>query len=296
MEIEFHQIDLRYEHLRKRNPPRERHLVASLAEQGQLLPVVIVKPQDRFVLIDGYKRVRALRRLMHDTVRATLWEILEPEALLLERRMRSGESDGPLEEGWLLGELKDRFGWGLPELARRFDRTPSWVSRRLSLVRDLPLSVQDQVRSGALAPHTAMKVLVPLARANREECLKLSEAIAGAKLTTREAGELYTGWLEGTEDARELALKDPALFLKVREEARREPEKPPARLFLDDLSALGGIARRAGRRLRDLEISPPEREEIALAIAQARADCGVLFKRWEKEESDARSKQANSHP
>lgn len=294
MELEFHQIDLRYERLRRRNPRKEYLLLASLAEQGQLLPVVLVPARDQLVLVDGYKRIRALRRLSHDTVRATLWEMEESEALLLDRLMRSTDAHGPLEEGWLLGELKERFGMSLGELARRFDKTPSWVSRRLSLVRDLPLTIQDQVRAGAIAPHTAMKYLVPLARANMGECLKLSDAIAKAKLSTRQAGDLYAGWLEANDQGRELATTDPELFLRAREQAQA-PEKPPAQVFLDDLSALAAIARRARRQLKDgvvWKLSSSEHEEVEMAIRQARADCEGLF-RWEKEKNDDRPKQEN---
>jgi len=76
MELELHQIDLRYEHLRRHNPPVERQLVASLADEGQKVPVVVLAlGKDRYVLLDGYKRLRALKRLKKDTVRAILWDL-----------------------------------------------------------------------------------------------------------------------------------------------------------------------------------------------------------------------------
>lgn len=301
MDLEFHRIDLRYEALRRRDPRKERHILASLAEQGQLLPVVVVQAQGGFVLLDGYKRIRALKRLGRDTVRATVWEMEESEALLLERLMRVADPDGPLEQGWLLGELKERFALSLPELARRFDKTVSWVSRRLALVRELPGPIQDKVRDGTISPHTAMKYLVPLARANKDESLKVADAIARAKLSTREVGELYAGWVQGNDQTRELILADPVLFLRAREAARREEVdlKPPARLFLDDLEALGAIARRALRRLREGlagRLSPSEREESELAIRQALADCEALQRRWEREKNDARPVATHRDP
>ena len=51
--------------------------------------------------------------------------------------LRGGDGDSAIEQGWLLRELMQRFGLGLDELARRFDRSTSWVSRRLGLVTDL---------------------------------------------------------------------------------------------------------------------------------------------------------------
>src|SRR5512138_493190 len=94
MDLEIGQLELRYEKLRKRSARRERQLLASLSEHGQLLPVVVVRAEaaERFVLLDGYKRVRALRRLASDTVRATLWDLPPADGLLLERLMRSAEA------------------------------------------------------------------------------------------------------------------------------------------------------------------------------------------------------------
>jgi hypothetical protein len=100
VDVEFHQLDLRYEALRKRSPRREARLLASLAEGGQQVPVVVVAGDGgRQVLVDGYKRVRALVRLRRDTVRAVAWDLAEAEALLLERLMRNADGNGALEEG-----------------------------------------------------------------------------------------------------------------------------------------------------------------------------------------------------
>jgi ParB family transcriptional regulator, chromosome partitioning protein len=298
MDLEFHQIDFRYEGLRKRHPRKERQLLASLADHGQLLPVVVVAADAPFVLVDGYKRVRALKRLAHDTVRATLWAIEEADAVVLEHVMRAGDPAGPLEQGWMLDELRARFGFSLEDLGRRFDKTPSWVSRRLALVRELPDPIQTQVRAGRIAPHAAMKYLVPLARANREACLTLADAIARAQLSTRQVGDLYAIWQEGPDVTRTLLMTDPLLLLRARAEATgptAEGVRAPAQLFLDDLGALAGVARRAHRRLRDgltPRLDAPARHEASLALRQARADCDALFHRWDQETIDARSEPA----
>lgn len=143
--MELHQLTLRYEHLRKRHPRQERALLSSLSESEQLLPIVVVSEAERFVLIDGYKRVRALKRLARDTVRATCWQVAEVEALLLERGLRRGTEDA-LDQAWLMAELQERFHCSMDELARRFEH--SWVSRRLALLQVLPATIQEQVRVG----------------------------------------------------------------------------------------------------------------------------------------------------
>ena len=84
MEVEFHQLELRYERLKVVRPEQERRLLASLAEVGQQVPIVVVAEaaEGPFVVIDGHKRVRALRRLGRDTVAASCWPGEEAEALI----------------------------------------------------------------------------------------------------------------------------------------------------------------------------------------------------------------------
>ena len=92
MQLEFHQLDRRWEHLRVREPHRQRRLLASLADSGQQTPIVVVTagPPGRYLLIDGHKRVAALEQLGRDTVEATVWAMSEAEALLLSRSLRFG--------------------------------------------------------------------------------------------------------------------------------------------------------------------------------------------------------------
>jgi ParB/RepB/Spo0J family partition protein len=127
--------------------------------------VAIADEPDRYLIIDGHQRVEALEQLGQDTVEAVVWPLSEAEALVLDRSLRMEERETALEEGWLLAELEQRFGYGLEELARRFDRSVSWVSRRLAMVELLPETLHQQVRAGAIAAHVAMKYLVPMARA-----------------------------------------------------------------------------------------------------------------------------------
>lgn len=185
MELEFHQLELRYERLRVARPEAERRLLASLAEVGQQVPIVVVKDaaQDRYVVIDGYKRIRSLRRLARDTVAASRWPGEEAEALIVTRLMQTAETETALEQSWLLAELKERFGFSLEELARRFGHSVSWVSRRLALVQELPDGIQERVRRGEIVAHGAAKYLVPLARANRQVCLELVEAIGSTRVS-----------------------------------------------------------------------------------------------------------------
>ncbi len=90
MQLEFHQLDRRWEHLRVRQPRLQRHLLASLAESGQQTPIVVVAASqpNRYLVIDGHKRIAALQQLGRDTVEATVWAMSDAEALLLDRTLR----------------------------------------------------------------------------------------------------------------------------------------------------------------------------------------------------------------
>src|SRR5471032_696267 len=216
MQLEFHQLDRRWEHVRVRSPQRQRRLLASLADAGQQTPIVVVAAAgqpDRYLVIDGYKRIAALQQLGRDTVEAVSWPMSEAEALLLDRSLRLSEHETALEQGWLLAEVERRFGYGLEELARRFDRSPSWVSRRLALVELLPEAIQQQVREGKLAAQVAMKYLVPVARVSADDCTRMAAAFVAHRCDTRQAGQLYMAWRKGTRAVRERILAEPELFL-----------------------------------------------------------------------------------
>lgn len=291
MDLELHQLEWRYEELRKKNPSQEARLVASLAEVGQQQPIVVVAAEGPgYVVIDGYKRLRALRRLSRDTVQATVWEMDEADALLLDRQLCQREPDA-LEQGWLLAELSARFGFSSEQMARRMDKSKSWVSRRLALVKDLPVSIQQKVRAGAIGAHAAMKYLVPLARANAQAAQRLAEAMGSLRPTTRQVRLLYEGWQGGTERTRELLLTTPQVYLKALE-IHNEPRaaRTPKQLLLDELKQMGGLARRARMRLEQgllQQLLPGEGEEVAHLVSQAQAAAQSLFTRMQQENGHA---------
>src|SRR5438552_3446229 len=251
MKLEFHQLDRRYEHLRARRPDRQRRLMTSLAASGQQTPIVVIavsKGPDQYRVIDGYKRVSALEQLGRDTVEAVVWDMSEADALVLDRSMRLSEKEAALEQGWLLVELEQRFGYSLEDLARRFDRSESWVSRRLSLVEQLPETVQQRVRSGEISAHVAMKYLAPVARANLSDCQRMAEAFSKYRFSTRQAGEIYAAWRDASPSIRQRILDSPELFLKARQQVEAQPS-PVAEELLRDLTMVLSITNRASRRL-----------------------------------------------
>src|SRR5271165_5954893 len=252
MQLEFHQLDRRWEHLRVRHPARQRRLLASLAEVGQQTPIVVVEAEsqaDRYVVIDGYKRIAALEQLGRDTVEVVVWPMSEAAAVLLDRSLRLSEHETALEVGWLLAELERRFDYGLDELARRFDRSVSWVSRRLALVEVLPEAIQQQVREGKIPAQVALKFLVPVARQSLEDCQRMAAIFSEHHCDTREAGQMYAAWRKGSPASRKRILDDPALFFKTQRQAQEKAPAGTGAELLRDLEMVVAIVNRAQRRL-----------------------------------------------
>lgn len=289
MRLEFHQLERSWEHLRVRHPARQRRLLASLAESGQQTPIVVVAADgqpDRYVVIDGYKRIAELEQLGRDTVEAVVWPMSEAAAVLLDRSLRLSEQETALELGWLLQELEQRFGYGLEELARRFDRSVSWVARRLALVELLPETIQQQVREGKIAAQVAMKFLVPVARQNLEDCLRMAAIFAEHHCDSREAGQLYAAWRRGSAAIRQRLLNNPTLFFKA--QRQEKPPAGPAAELIRDLEMITAIVNRAHRRLAGaavVEWDDQQRAVVRQQIAGIEKQLDRMDERliWEQE-------------
>ena len=114
MDLELGQLDLRYAALRVAAPQRDAELCASLLAEGQRSPVLVVavaSDPNRFIVIDGYARVRAQQRLGNDIIRVQVLDLGEAEALLWHHLLQSGPRRHALEDGWLVSELIETHGW-----------------------------------------------------------------------------------------------------------------------------------------------------------------------------------------
>ncbi len=299
MRLEFHQLDRRWEHLRVQHPARQRRLLASLAATGQQTPIVVVAvadQPDRYLVIDGHKRIAALQQLGRDTVEAVVWPMSEAEALLLDRSLRLSEHETALEQGWLLAELEQRFGYGLEELARRFDRSVSWVSRRLALAELLPEAIQQQVREGKICAHVAMKFLVPVARISLEDCQRMAAAFVEHHCDTREAGQLYAAWRDASRVARQRILAEPELFFKTQRQV--PPRTGSQAVSLErDVEMAAAILSRARRRLAEAlpEMGGEQQQKVVHQIASARRELDRLAERIGKDRETEHAEPGATH-
>jgi ParB/RepB/Spo0J family partition protein len=299
MELEFHQLDLRYERLRVRRNDVERRLLASLLEIGQQVPIAVVPAEEsgRYVVIDGFRRIRALRRLGRDTVGAMVWAVPEAEALLVDRSQRQSSALSAIEQGWVLRELSERHGLRGEQLAQRLGRSASWVSRHLGLVRELSPQLQEQVRLGRLPAQAVMKYLLPIHRRRREDAQALAEAAVRLRLSSRDLGELCRGWLSAKEPLRARLIADPELFLRSRAELGAPDPRPeaPGERLLRDLELVGVLLRRSSRLLRQSWLEPQERERLTALATDAAAELRRLAAHLAAEGNRADAEAASTH-
>jgi ParB/RepB/Spo0J family partition protein len=234
--------------MRARRPMAERRLMSSIGECGQQSPVVLIPSVvgGRYEVIDGHKRVRALRKLKMDVVKAVVWEMDRARALVTAYQLGQGSGWNALEEGWLVAELV-RFGrWSLKDVGFSMDRSEGWASRRLGLVEGLPSVVLEGVQTGKIGAYAAAKYLLPLARAKEEDCEELGRKIGEASLSSRQVGVLYQHYVSGTRAVARRIVEDPERFLKVWEAARKGARDPALsdreNWTLNRLNMLGNVA------------------------------------------------------
>jgi ParB family chromosome partitioning protein len=288
VDVDLHQLELRHHDLRIHDAEQRRRLIASVAELGQQVPVIVIRESERLVLIDGYLRVEALRKLGRDTVLATTWPLDEVGALLHRRHLSIAIP--AIEDAWLLARLREH-GLSLDDLARRLCRSKSWVSRRLALIDALVPAAQARVRAGAVPPHAAMKYLVPLARANRRQCPELVTGLGGTRVSDRELGAIYDAWRAADRAGKQRIVDEPLLFLRaIAASATSEVEDATAPLH-KDFTVLAAIAWRARRRVRGGDRFTPELSRAWRAAQDALASLGATI-----EEMHAGPDHTTSHP
>ena len=222
-EIEIAQLHLRYAHTRIEWPQRAIALASSIERFGQILPVIVLREGvNSFVLIDGYLRVKALKRCLRDTVMAEIWEGKEEEVLVqILARAHSRKWD-LLEEAALLRELQDHYHLSQSRIASMVGRKQGWVSGRLALYHALSEDLLELIRKGTISTWAATRVMIPIARAIPEHAKTLSENLSKEPLSTRELTLLFRYYQKANRKQRENIVCEPFLFLKAlhaREEA-----------------------------------------------------------------------------
>lgn len=215
-DIDLHRLDLRFAPARLIDPGAVAALAHSIEQSGQLVPCIAVSAADGadLILIDGYRRIDALRRLGRDTARIETWTCSLGQSLVSFFARQGQRPLAAIEEGLLLQELTQGQGMAQREVARQIGRDVSWVSRRLDLVCGLPDPLLQAVREGMLSPWAATRILAPLARANTAHASTVLESLNAHPLSSRELALWFAHYQRATRTVRERMVTQPQLFLQ----------------------------------------------------------------------------------
>lgn len=194
IDVAIEKIDESFARFRLISPHRESSMLKSIRRFGQLTPVVVGCPDnDRYEMIDGFKRLRALRRLNKESVRA---RVLGGHTRALKATMiqlnRAVQSMGHMEEALLVQSLYRDEGLDQVEIATLLGRDKSWASRRIALVERLSDDVLEHLRLGLISAAQGRE-LVRLPRDNQKHTL---DCVLKHRLSSRETRRLVTMLLE----------------------------------------------------------------------------------------------------
>lgn len=294
LEVELNRLELRFADTRV----RERHAIEALSHSiegcGQLVACIAVSESSvgesvnaaRLTLIDGYRRVAALRRLGCDLARVEIWYCDVAHGVLAVLAGSHGRAYAPIEQALLLRELTG-LGLSQQEIARRSGRDVSWVSRRLQLLSDLPDDVLAAVRAGTLSCWAATRVFSPLARANSEHAAALLAAVYEHALSTRELRAWLEHYRHASHGIRERMLQHPKLFLQA-QQARQQQQRidelrgGPEGQCLEELQRVRWLLKRVRERLRALPT-----ESLGSQLLEAIDAVNAEIQRWQRERSPA---------
>ena len=99
LQLKPEEIGEQYGRYRLHVPEAERAMAKSLERYGQLSPVVVCRRDERYELIDGFKRLAAARRLAQiDVLSARLMEADERKRLADAMRVVSANFSGVLSQ------------------------------------------------------------------------------------------------------------------------------------------------------------------------------------------------------
>src|SRR5260370_21737123 len=193
LDLDLHRLELRFAGARLVEPRAVERIARSIEQGGQIVPCIAVadppvKAQEggeRLVLIDGYRRVAALRRLGRDTARVERWPCDLTEALLGVLARAQGRPFAAIEEALQVRAITQGLGLSQHEVARRWGRRVSWVSRRLQLLSALPDAAVVAVRERLLSSWACARGRSPLARHDGVAAEAPFPALSGAPPSTR---------------------------------------------------------------------------------------------------------------
>lgn len=205
-EVEFSELDLRYEQHRLRQRAVEVRLLSSIAERGITEPLEGVDVGGRHVLLNGFKRRRcALKLGLKCAPYVSLGED-EAQGIVALLRASNDRALSLLEQAGFVDELKRLHQMNVTQIAEALARSKAWVSVRLGLLGEMPPAVRQKLFAGAFPVYAYMYTVRSFMRINKvkpDEAEEFVVALSGKNLSVRQIEQLAHGYFRGPESFRE---------------------------------------------------------------------------------------------
>ncbi len=182
----------------------------------------------RWVLLDGFKRIRVAEELALASVLAQTvpFDAAQSKAAIVHcNQGQPGLSE--VEEAWIVRALCREHGLTQVSVGQLLGRDKSWVCRRLQLAEALDATLQVDLRLGLLSA-TAARALARLPRGNQRPA---AQAVRDHQLTSRQTARLVQR-LEASADpaARHAVLADPLRYVAAERSSGPRAETADPRL------------------------------------------------------------------
>jgi len=165
------------------DPLEMSNLVDSIREKGVLQPVIVRTKDDRFELVVGERRWRAVKKLKLDAIPAIIKEMNDRDMLemaIIENIQR--EDLNPIEKANAYIQLINEFGLTHDELARRLGQDRSSVSNTLRLLK-LPNVIKEGITHKILTMGQARSLL---SLKSNDEQIQMYKRITQSSMSVRD--------------------------------------------------------------------------------------------------------------
>ncbi len=202
-------------------------LAGSITEHGQISPITVRRDGARYRLITGERRLRAVKSLGLNTIRAIVTTTVETPSdvtvsQLIENLQR--EDMGPLEIGLAYAKLMKQEGWSAEVAAKKTGKSARYVYRMIS-VADLPEVAQHWIEDGLLTDTYAIEKLSKLYKSSehpKEITEKLQHFISRDFAITRAIVEGLSVPKKEKTSIKAVPLKDVPLTIGNAADLRRQ--------------------------------------------------------------------------
>lgn len=203
-------------------------LAADIETNGLLQPV-LVNPcgDERYRLICGERRLRAIRHLGHKAIPAVITKIEDKAARLMQLAENiQREEMSTKDEVHAVRALFDEIG-NMGEVARMLSKSKPWVSKRIAASRpDLSWQAKNMLDNGETDDLEIINTVDQMARLNHTKTMLARQLARAGELTREKARDML-------KEAKELAKHEADEMAKKRKESGKEKKKDtkPPKVF-----------------------------------------------------------------